>query len=135
MNEMKKVIRYECPWCGKLFKTPNRHQCKFDPANRNCLSCRHCGAFGRSIEEDWERDFECVGDGLFRPREVVTMGFRCERDGTDVGEGGFNDFPVAVSLLHQGRGCRDWEMLPDYTGTKSFAKHQNEVNATAGGAK
>ena len=132
MSEMKKVVRYECPWCGRLFKTASRHICRFDPANRNCLSCKHCGSFERIEEEDWEHDFECVSDGVFAPRTIVVKGFRCEHDGTEVGEGGFNDFPTAVDILHQGRGCRDWEILPGYAGTKSFAKNQREKEAAKG---
>lgn len=38
VNNMKYVVRYECKWCGKLFKTPNRHNCRFDPRHHNCLS-------------------------------------------------------------------------------------------------
>lgn len=37
---MKKVIRYECEFCKKLFKI-NRHFCFKDPANRACASCRY----------------------------------------------------------------------------------------------
>ena len=121
---MKKVIRYECEWCGRLFKTPTRHKCRFDPSNHNCLSCAHCGKFGTCIEEDWDNDFECVADGIFRPREITVKGFRCNLDGTDVGQGGFNDFPAAC-----GHGCHDWVLMPGYTGTKSFAQHQREMEA------
>ena len=40
---MKKVIRFECPYCKKIFKTPNRHFCRRDPRFRNCYSCKHWG--------------------------------------------------------------------------------------------
>lgn len=46
---MKKVIRYLCPHCGKLFKTPNRHFCWKDPANRACASCEGWG--GTEIQD------------------------------------------------------------------------------------
>lgn len=38
---MKKVIRFECEFCEKLFKTPDRHKCKYDPKFKNCYSCGH----------------------------------------------------------------------------------------------
>lgn len=34
------VARQECQWCGNLYKT-TRHDCKFDPEKRNCLTCKH----------------------------------------------------------------------------------------------
>lgn len=38
---MKKVIRYECQFCKKDFKTPDRHECKFNPTLKNCFTCKH----------------------------------------------------------------------------------------------
>ena len=122
---MKQVTRYECEWCGKLFRTPSRHKCRFDPANRNCLSCRHCGKFGAVEDEGPE---VCVGDGAFARPTIVTKGFRCEQPGTDVGDGFYNDFPAAVSCTpHGGHGCPGWEPMPGYTGSRSFAKQQREL--------
>ena len=120
---MKKVVRYECKWCGHLFRTPNRHKCRFDPAWHNCLSCAHCGKFETVTEEDWSKPFNCVSDGVFAPHEITTMGFHCNHDDIGVGEGGYNDFPTACGQTK----CPDWELLPGYTGTKSFAKHQREL--------
>ncbi len=40
---MKPVTMYECPFCQKLFRTPNRHNCRRDPAKTNCYSCEHWG--------------------------------------------------------------------------------------------
>ena len=34
------VTRKQCCHCGKLFLT-ERHDCKFDPEKRNCLTCQH----------------------------------------------------------------------------------------------
>ena len=34
------VTRYNCDTCGKDFKTPNRHKCKFDPNLKNCFTCK-----------------------------------------------------------------------------------------------
>ncbi|MDI6789940.1 MAG: hypothetical protein QME44_04530 [Thermodesulfobacteriota bacterium] len=38
---MKPLTVYECEWCKKLFRTPDRHQCKKNPALKNCFSCKH----------------------------------------------------------------------------------------------
>lgn len=38
---MKKVTRYQCQFCQKDFKTPDRHQCKKDPELKNCFTCKH----------------------------------------------------------------------------------------------
>jgi len=38
---MKAITVYQCEYCKKLFKTPNRHKCKKNPKLKNCFSCRH----------------------------------------------------------------------------------------------
>lgn len=38
---LKMVTRYECPYCKKVFKTPDRHYCKKNPELRNCFTCKH----------------------------------------------------------------------------------------------
>ncbi|MCR4952361.1 MAG: hypothetical protein K6A40_13695 [Solobacterium sp.] len=40
-DNFKQVIRFQCTWCGKEFRT-EKHRCKFNPDYRNCFSCRHC---------------------------------------------------------------------------------------------
>lgn len=48
---MKKVTRYQCQFCKKDFKTPDRHQCKKDPKLKNCFTCRNLkGWLGRDYE-------------------------------------------------------------------------------------
>lgn len=37
---MKEVIRYQCEFCKKDFKTPNRHYCKMNPKLKNCFTCK-----------------------------------------------------------------------------------------------
>lgn len=41
METMKEVTRYECQFCKKDFKTPNRHECKFNPELKNCFTCKY----------------------------------------------------------------------------------------------
>lgn len=38
---MKPVTRYQCQYCKKDFKTPDKHYCKFNPVLRNCFTCKH----------------------------------------------------------------------------------------------
>lgn len=40
---MKPITMYECPHCKKLFKTPDKHCCRRDPAKTNCYTCKHWG--------------------------------------------------------------------------------------------
>lgn len=42
---LTEVKRYNCEFCGKDFRTPDRHICKFDPKFKNCHSCTHCLGF------------------------------------------------------------------------------------------
>ena len=49
---MKQVIRYECEFCGKDFRTPKRHQCKYDPRFKNCYSCKHNKGFYKEDRGD-----------------------------------------------------------------------------------
>jgi len=47
---MKKIEVYECEYCKKLFRTPNRHDCKFNPAKRNCFSCGNLKGWLESVD-------------------------------------------------------------------------------------
>ena len=38
---MIEVIRYQCEYCKKEFKTSNRHYCKKNPKHKNCYSCKY----------------------------------------------------------------------------------------------
>lgn len=112
---MKKVTRYLCEWCGKEFKTPDRHQCKWDPKWKNCLSCANRGIFvkgepPRQIgfgewDEGISNSFECHGEE-FPPSETIN-------------QGGFNDFECgAASCLEL--GCSNWKPLSNYLGKKTY---------------
>lgn len=140
MSDMEKVVRYRCKWCGREFRTPNRHRCRFDPSNRNCLSCKHCGKFDSCVEENWNVPAECVADGVFAQPTITIKGFRCLRDATnggegvyEVGEGGYNDFPYAVEgAIADGHGCSDWEIIEGYCGTRTFAERQRRFSQEGG---
>jgi len=36
---MKEIKAYKCEFCGKVFMTPDRHDCKYNPEKRNCFTC------------------------------------------------------------------------------------------------
>lgn len=50
------VSRKQCCHCGKLFIT-ERHDCKFDPEKRNCLTCQH--NLGHRDDGEGDDYFEC----------------------------------------------------------------------------
>ena len=47
---MKQVIRYQCEFCKKEFKTPDRHYCKKNPKLKNCFTCKHLKGWLESEE-------------------------------------------------------------------------------------
>ena len=52
---MIEITAWKCKWCDKLFRTPDRHRCKKNPALKNCFSCKHL--MGWSDAEEL-----CVGE-------------------------------------------------------------------------
>lgn len=38
---MIEITAWKCKWCNRLFRTPDRHYCKKNPALKNCFSCKH----------------------------------------------------------------------------------------------
>lgn len=38
--------RYECKYCHQLFAT-TKHDCKWNPCKKNCLTCEHCVGFDK----------------------------------------------------------------------------------------
>lgn len=50
MEHMKEVTRYECQFCKKDFKTPDKHHCKFNPELRNCFTCKYLKGWLQSEE-------------------------------------------------------------------------------------
>ncbi len=49
---MRALTVYECQYCKKLYRTPNRHQCKFRPELKNCFTCKNGGDWNREVEGD-----------------------------------------------------------------------------------
>lgn len=104
---MKQVTRYQCEWCGKEFKTPDRHKCRWDPCAHNCLSCRHRGKSVEELLEDSTRwlAFECPFN------EDI-----CESP---------SDFSKGA-VASEGNDCPHWEILDGYKGKESFAEIERD---------
>lgn len=49
---MKRVTMYECEYCHKLFKTSNKHYCRYNPNLRNCFSCKNNQGFEKEEHSD-----------------------------------------------------------------------------------
>jgi hypothetical protein len=41
VKSLKPVTMYQCQHCKKLFKTPDKHNCRRDPDKTNCYTCEH----------------------------------------------------------------------------------------------
>jgi len=50
---MKKVTRYQCEFCGKEFRTPDRHECKKNPTLKNCFSCKLLRGWHEERYDTW----------------------------------------------------------------------------------
>lgn len=104
MRKMTKVTRFKCEWCGKEFHTQDRHDCKFDPDKRNCLSCKHVrGSFD-------VRDSE--GNYVF---------FKCAKmDGEEC------DLTNDISVLHADHwkgDCPNYDVADEYKGKATFVEN------------
>lgn len=54
---MEKVVRYNCKFCGKDFRTPDKHHCKKNPELKNCFTCKHLKGWEES-EDNGEYGYE-----------------------------------------------------------------------------
>ena len=51
---MKPLTVYECEHCKKLFRTPNKHQCKKNPALKNCFTCKHLKGWKDGEKDEYQ---------------------------------------------------------------------------------
>jgi len=49
-RQMRPIQMYECQHCKKLFRTPDKHNCRKDPDKTNCYTCEH---WGHQFYIDW----------------------------------------------------------------------------------
>lgn len=85
---MKKIEVYECEFCKKLFRTPNKHNCKFNPKLKNCFTCKN---FIR-----WE-ETECYFPGCY---EIPYPDCEVGCDGWDIDE---------IKNVNYNMQCEKWE--------------------------
>ena len=43
------ITRYQCSFCLDIFKTNNKHKCKYNPKFKNCFSCNEFKGFEEDI--------------------------------------------------------------------------------------
>lgn len=104
MRKMTKVTRFKCAWCGKEFHTQDRHDCKFDPDKKNCLSCKHVR-----------------GSFEIREPEGSYVFFKCAKmDGEEC------DLTNDISVLHADHwkgDCHNYEVADEYKGKATFIEN------------
>ena len=89
MEHMKEVTRYQCQFCKKDFKTPNKHHCKFNPKLKNCFTCRHL--------KGWEEGDEYPSD-YYREPNYPNCAVGC--DGWDID---------VIKGCNYNMQCSEWE--------------------------
>lgn len=57
METMKEVTRYQCKFCKKDFKTPDRHYCKFNPELKNCFTCKNLKEWSEGDRYDFQSNY------------------------------------------------------------------------------
>ena len=102
-KSFKEVLRLQCNHCGKLFKT-ERHDCKFDPEKRNCLTCQH--NLGQ-LSEDGVAFFECAKGHTEDWVEIIT-----------------------IQSLNWKMDCKDWQ-LANWSSVRTMSARRK---ATSSGA-
>ena len=103
------LTMYKCEYCKKVFKTQNRHNCKHDPAHKNCLTCKHQMGFDKH-----EGQYDYYGECVLPPYAMPNCSFKDTEDfglifGTelDKSEGDFID----VMWRKQWKlDCPAWEL-------------------------
>lgn len=103
--------KYECKYCHKLFNT-TKHDCKWNPNKRNCLTCKHCIGF-----EQGEGDiYDSSTLGFI---EHQSSYFLCEKDLHDFAE---------LEAIHEDNWngyCEDYEQ----SDCDNFRKRYAEIIA------
>ena len=89
---MKPLTVYECEYCKKLFRTPNRHHCKFNPALKNCFTCKHC--------KGWKESTDSIDVGI---------GFLYGPNYPDCGAGWDGWDITAIQQVGYNMQCEGWE--------------------------
>lgn len=108
-KEFSEVKMYKCNYCGKLFKTDHKHNCKFFPRHKNCFSCRHF-IYVREAGIEYCMPFVESGDTWLEEREIKIV--ECEKR--------INATIDQLKTFGWSLNCSEWEMAEDYRGKDSF---------------
>ncbi len=101
---MRKVTRYQCRFCKKDFKTPDRHYCKKNPELKNCFTCKHL--------KGWDEDF-VYGEYTRTPWPDCAAGV----DGWDI---------ESIKNANYNMQCEEWEQ-----GTYDWSKESPDEELEA----
>ncbi len=101
---MRKVTRYQCQFCKKDFKTPDRHYCKKNPELKNCFTCKHL--------KGWDEDF-VYGEYTRTPWPDCAAGV----DGWDI---------ETIKEVNYDMQCEKWEQ-GKYDWRKDFKEYEGMV--------
>lgn len=117
MADFKELKMYQCTYCGKIFYTANRHQCKFKPDLRNCFSCMNCsGVIEKTQEIAVNKEYFLFGEDE-EDGEVKTYTYKYTE--CDCG-GGQNIAELAKNKWEL--NCPQWREMPDYIGKKTYVR-------------
>ena len=99
MEDFKRIDMYQCTWCGKIFRTNDRHRCKFRPSFENCFSCANCTGVDAAARR--------IGD---YPDKAMKCAVR-------------EDMPIRIIAgknweLH----CPLWKLAEDYKGKETYVE-------------
>jgi hypothetical protein len=82
MKSLKPITMYECQHCKKLFKTPDKHNCRRDPDKTNCYSCEHWGN-QFCFDKSWDHS----GDATCTAKEACKIYGQCAEEAFEIMRG------------------------------------------------
>ena len=116
-NDFNEVSMYQCVYCGKIFRTDKKHQCKFKPEFRNCFSCQHCTGIVEVTQDVVVRDeyYPFAGEQNGPELHKITTKY------TTCAKG--NGHSIAeLSNKRWNLNCDMWDIMPNYTGKETYVR-------------
>lgn len=107
---MKEVTRYQCEFCKKDFRTPDKHKCKKNPELKNCFTCKNSKGWLESTEGT------DVGVGIIPDPNYPDCA--ADVDGWDI---------ESIKSVNYNMQCEKWEQ-----GTYDWRKDFNEYEGMEG---
>lgn len=98
MKNMTEVTRYNCGYCKKDFRTPDRHECKMNPELKNCFSCKNLKGWKEGYEHEVHADW-----GTYKEPQSPMP---------DCGANESNSYAWSLELIKEknyAMECGDWE--------------------------